>query len=157
MAAKKKSVPDAIADAEQEIMFPDREVVLSNKSRTIVRAWSLEVGPIQTTRIIEIFNKATAQGKVRPDISPAELVPMFVDDFRAIVLDSIDWTEDEFAANCKRFEDFVHLARVAFEVNVIRQDGGGVLPHILALSGARGLGLVAVPNVPESPSSPTSS
>ena len=144
MAATRKRTPrdkrveQQQADAEEEfaILFPFQTVELSTGEKIDVRQWDIDTGARLTGRIVSLMQKVQ-ESRMTGEIEPDQLLMIAKDECVDIVCGTIGWSREKLFARVP-FEDLLALLDVVANQNLVREDGGGVLPKIVGLAGVLG-------------------
>lgn len=129
--------------SDVDIILPAREVVLTNGHKVIVRPWGLRTGALVIGRLEALTPKLIErddEGHVRAvGLDPRALITRAYDE----ILDLIELTVGIARADLERepidggwtLEDLLGVTEAMLEVCVLRADGRGALPLLLALVG----------------------
>lgn len=138
-------------EAEWQVLFPFKDVELQCGEKVVVRQWDIDTGAILTGRVARLIQKLRGEGA---EVEIDKLLELAAEECKDIVRITIGWSEDDFH-NKLTFEDFLDLLQAVIDTSLVREDGGGALPKIVALAGALGP-LVGVRRPSPSPSTSSS-
>lgn len=153
--AKRKNASAKNGDTrEMKILFPFIDVELQNGEKVVVMQWDIDTGAVLSARVVSMMQKIQGQTGT---IELAELITQAKGECFDIVAKTIGWSVGELRAKAT-FEDFMDLLQAVIDTSLIREDGGGALPKIVALAGALvPLAGMGSPMAPASPARSTSS
>ncbi len=119
-------------EAEMETIFPFKDVELQSGAKVVVKQWDIDTGAVLTGRVARLIQKMRGQGA---EVELDKLLELAADECKDIVRITIGWSEADFNAKLT-FEDFLDLLQAVIDTSLVRPDGGGALPKIVALAGA---------------------
>ena len=136
--SRARRVADTTAEAEAEfaILFPFESVELTTGEKIDVPQWNIDTGARLTSRVVALMERLR-ESQVSGTVDPETLVQVAKEECLDIVCGTIGWTRAKLNARVP-FEDFLTLLDVVANQNLVRPDGGGVLPKIVGLAGVLG-------------------
>lgn len=128
--------PEERALSDDQILFPEREIKLTNGTRVVVEPWGLKEGALVLERLEALTPKLFSKGEqvdARTLLSRAygevvDLVSMTVDVPREVM-------EKKARDGGWTFEDLLEATDAVLEVCILRSDGRGALPFLVTLMG----------------------
>ena len=133
-ASRKRSKREQAQADEWEVLFPYEDVELGSGKKVTVRQWNIDTGAVLTPRVVTLLEKLRSEG-ISGEIELDELIRIAKDECLEIVAITIGWTVEELNARAT-FDDFLSLLQVVIDQSLVRKDGGGALPKVVALVGA---------------------
>ena len=124
--------PAARELTDETICNPDREVTLINGTKLIISPWGARKGKIVLDRLQALQPALTSQGG---QWNPSELLASAWDEVIDLVALTVNVPRAEIEAepNGWAFEDVVAVTEAIFDVCILRSDGKGALPLLVAL------------------------
>lgn len=123
--------------AEQEILFPFREVTLFGPNGepgdiVIVRCWDQDTGVIATPHVADLANAIAAKLGKSPSLE--EIVRAAKPELERLLLVTLGWSQAEYRQKVHTYEEFLRLVD-AMWTTCLERPGGGALPLIERLMG----------------------
>ncbi len=122
--------------AEWAVLFPFQDVELQNGKKVTVRQWDIETGAVLTPRVVRLMDKLREAG-LKGEVEIEDLMVVAVAECKAIVAETIGWTERELDQRVS-YLDFLSLLQAVIDTSLVRPDGEGALKKIVDLAGALG-------------------
>lgn len=116
------------------VVFPEREVILLDNTRVMIKPWTLKNGRIQRRRITKVLDELRKGGK---DFSIASAFELCEAEITAVVADTIGWTVEELEDKI-HYEDLFTLAQGVIDTCLLREGGGGVLGKVVGATNLLG-------------------
>lgn len=123
---------------DEKIITPHREVTLSNGTRVLVAPWGMTQGSIIMARLEALqprLAEAAAEGPITPHALLSKAWEEIVDIVSLTVAVERSEMERPVLEGGWTFEDLLAVTDAVLDVCLIRSDGRGVLPLLMALVG----------------------
>ena len=147
--------PSAREVEEWKVLFPYETYEAQTGIKVQVRQWNIEQGAELIPAVMDVGDKLRQRGATG-EVEPKDLFQYAAQELVEIVGTTLGWTSGELNERLT-MDDLFNLVEIIWKQNIVREDGGGLLPKVAGLAGALGGLAGLVPGASPQPERSTTS